>query len=142
MDGKTSASAVASAAEVGPHGRILREFTGRPAEAVAKLRQEQTGEVRAAFHNPRVGDIDLVWGQEGDPARDYANGFGLPKIIAKHASKDPALLQRLPEIVRNGEIVSQSPNRTVLKTASDKSVVRLEFDGTPKNWLLTAYGPE
>jgi hypothetical protein len=136
------ASASDAAPEIGPHGPVFHEQTGNPAEAIQKLQQERKGEVPGAFHNPDVGDIDLVWGEAGDPDNDYAQGYGLAKIIAKHAAKDPTLLKRLPDIIQNGEVVKRSPNRIVLANSKDKSVVRLEFDGKPKKWLLTAYGPE
>ncbi len=128
--------------ESGPHGPIFREHAGKPREAIQRLMKEKQGEVPGAFHHPDIGDIDLVWGQEGDPAKGYEDGYGLAKILVKHAKKDPTLLDRLPDIVQKGKILRRSPNRILLESGADKGVVRLEFDGTPKKWLLTAYRPE
>jgi hypothetical protein len=49
------------------------------------------------------------------------------------------IVSELPARLSKMKILRASPNRIVLGTEADRAVVRLEFDGNRKTWLLTAY---
>lgn len=122
-------------AESGPFGPIATQFKGDSSGAIEHLTAQQDGEAVGALHHPEIGDIDLVWGVAGDPARSYAGGYGLAKIVAKH----PEVLDDLQNIVSSMTVVSRSENRAQLESDDHKGAVRLQWDGQAKKWLMTAF---
>jgi hypothetical protein len=123
--------------EVGPFGPILRQFRGDAQGAIAALTKLKTGEAVAALHHPEVGDIDLVWGRLGTPAKDYEDGFGLAKIAVKH----PEVLGDLQGFLSglHKDPVGSGRNRIRLVSDAGDAVVSLDWKGEQKVWLLTAY---
>jgi ddrB-like ParB superfamily domain/phage-Barnase-EndoU-ColicinE5/D-RelE like nuclease1 len=124
------------APETGPHGPILRNFRHDAAGAIAELRRRKSGDAIAALHHPEIGDIDLIWGRTGDPAKDFKGGYGLAHIDAKH----PDIADRLADIIpglQKGEI--QGGNRQLLVGKDHRAVVGLDWNEQAKRWLLTAY---
>lgn len=116
----------------GPFGPVLTEFKGDAKGAIAKLMEMKSGEAIGALHHPDIGDIDLVWGEEGKNAHD---GFGLSKLVRWH----PEVLGDLQNIVAGMQVVKRSENRVMLESAEHKGGVRLQWDGVRKHWLLTAF---
>lgn len=116
----------------GPFGPMLTEFKGDAQGAIAKLKEMKGGEAIGALHHPEIGDIDLVWGEEGKNAHD---GFGLSKLVRWH----PEVLGDLQNIVASMQVVKRSENRVMLESAEHKGGVRLQWDGVRKHWLLTAF---
>lgn len=96
------------------------------AEARDQLMRDQAGEVPGALYHPEVGPIDLVWGDES---------AGLAKIVDKH----PEVLANLPELIDNMGVKSHTANRVILQSLDHRAVVRLDYDGQDKKWLLSAY---
>lgn len=119
-------------AQVGPFGPVLTDFKGDAQGAIAKLMEMKSGEAIGALHHPDIGDIDLVWGEEGKNAHD---GFGLSKLVRWH----PEVLGDLQNIVAGMQVVKRSENRVMLESAEHKGGVRLQWDGVRKHWLLTAF---
>ncbi len=62
---------------IGPFGKIYTQFRGKPREAVTFLLAKRDGEAIGALHHKDVGEIDLVWGEEGSA---HSDGFGLAKL--------------------------------------------------------------
>ncbi|MFG1300369.1 hypothetical protein V5F49_11300 [Xanthobacter sp. V3C-3] len=126
----------ASYAGRGDFGPVISGFElsegARWRAAADYLMKAQDGEVPGALWHPDIGPIDLVWG-----FWNGSNGMGLAKIVGKH----PEVLDRLGEVVAQGEVVSESANRVRLASDEGRAVIRLEFDGTRKKWLMTAYDP-
>lgn len=118
---------------VGPHGPIFSEFSGKPEEAVQKLLQERTGEVPEALPHPDL-DVapDLIWGEEG---KTRTKGYGLAKIERWH----PEVLDRLGEIFASLPIVSENENTIQFDDGKYRAVVRKNWLGHPKSWLLTEF---
>jgi len=118
----------------GPFGPILRGYEGKWREAALELERRQTGDAIAALSHPDVGPIDLVWGTAGS---NQNNGAGLAKLIAWH----PEVLDDLQGFINRLSVDERrSTNRRIqLSDASGNAGVRLDFDGTAKTWLLTAY---
>jgi N12 class adenine-specific DNA methylase len=127
---------------VGPHGPIFSEFRHDAKGAIDALKKAQGGEAIAALYHPEIGDIDLVWGWEGDRANDFAGGYGLAKIAEKH--KEQGILDLLPDVFptlkRNPE--KDAGNNLVLENERYKAVVTTEWRGSKKTWLLTMYEPK
>jgi hypothetical protein len=94
-----------------------------------QLIRQQGGEVHGALYHPEVGPIDVVWGDENT---------GLSKIVAKH----PEVLADLPALIDNMGVKSASPNRVILQSLDHRAIVRLDYDGQAKTWLLSAYKVE
>ena len=124
------------AQDTGPFGPILTEFKGDAQGAIARLMEMKEGEAIAALHHPEIGDIDLVWGEEGTGASD---GYGLAKLVKYH----PEVLDDLQGILQT-MVVKQprSKNRVHLESADHKAAVRLTWDDQAKHWLLTAFRKE
>lgn len=118
--------------ETGRFGPVFLEFAGRPQGAVARLMQEQSGEVPGALYHPSVGAIDLVWGEAGSGRSD---GWGLAKIARYH----PEVLDDLQGPLAEMVVTKRGPNRVRLESGSHVAVISREFKGDPKVWLLTEY---
>ncbi|MBF0163851.1 MAG: hypothetical protein HQM01_04965 [Magnetococcales bacterium] len=124
--------------DTGPFGPALTAFRHDDKGAISKLMEMQTGEAVAALHHPEVGDIDLVWGKPGDPTVDFKNGYGLAHILAKH----PEVASDLQSVISGLTVKSKTRNRVILENDTHKGLVRLQWDGVDKRWLLTAYEKE
>lgn len=90
------------------------------------------GEAVAALRHREVGDIDLVW---GEPGTGPADGFGLAKIARLH----PEVLDDLQGILDGLPVISRSDNRVRFSDGEHFAAVSLNFRGTEKVWLLTAF---
>ena len=118
----------------GPFGPIIdaSQYADRWSDLVGRLKEMKTGEAPKALYHPEIGDIDVVYG-EYDAATD--SGYGLKKILEKH----PEVVDDLPELIASSEVMTRSPNRIRLRTGDRLSVIRLDFDGKEKTWLMTAF---
>lgn len=97
-----------------------------------RLIEAQSGEIPRALHHPEVGAIDVIWG-DYDPVKK--SGLGLSKIVQKH----PEVLENLPQIISGLNVETRSANRIRLSSPTHKAVVRLDYDGQDKKWLMTAF---
>lgn len=116
----------------GPFGPVLTDFKGDTKGAIAKLMEMKSGEAIGALHHPDIGDIDLVWGEEGTGASD---GYGLAKLAKWH----PEVLGDLQGVLSAMKVTTRSKNRVNLESADHKAGVRLTWDNQAKHWLLTAF---
>lgn len=121
--------------ETGPFGKIFTDYKHDAKGAINKLMQEKDGEAVGALTHPEIGDIDLIWGSQGDPSKDYAGGYGLAKIAAKH----PEAVNILQEILSEAKVKTKSDNRAILESEKYKAVVGLNWLKKEKKWLLSAY---
>ncbi|ACI52191.1 hypothetical protein Gdia_2446 [Gluconacetobacter diazotrophicus PA1 5] len=122
----------------GPFGPIHTTYRHDANEAISRLLADKTGEAVGALYHPQVGDIDLVWGKEGTPQKNYEDGYGLAKIAKKH----PEVLNDLQSILSQMEVTRRTENRAQLESADHKGTVSLNWFEKPKKWLLTAYQKE
>lgn len=107
-------------------------FKGDWKSAVKQLSSDQTGEIPGMIEHPEIGAIDVVWGHYNP---DTEKGQGLAKIMGKH----PEVVDDLPNVIQSMQIKSRSENRIILESADHKGVVRLDYDGETKTWLMTAF---
>lgn len=117
---------------IGPFGKIYTQFRGKPREAVTFLLAKRDGEAIGALHHKDVGEIDLVWGEEGSA---HSDGFGLAKLAKYH----PEVLFNLQEILNDMVVTKRSANRVQLESEKYKAAVRLTWDNQKKRWLLTMF---
>ncbi|GFE61920.1 JAB domain-containing protein [Geobacter sp. AOG2] len=123
---------------VSSFGPVWRDLKHDALRAVERLAKYRTGEAIAALHHPEVGDIDLVWGKEGSLEKEYEDGFGFAKIRIKH----PEVAGDLQNILDTTSVVSRGKNRIRLESDQHRAVVRLDWDGEGKQWLLTEFEKE
>lgn len=119
-------------------GPSYPDFKGKPEEAIEHLLKEKKGHVPGAFYKEGLGDIDLPYGRGGK------KGFGLAHIIERRNEdgKDGLeFVKKLPEIIREGRVEEREgfPGRKYIVHDKSEVVVRLEWDGVSRNWVLTAY---
>lgn len=135
--GSGSGSAQPTKHKMGAFGKIYTEFYHDAQGAIAKLKSEKSGEAEAALHHPDIGDIDLVWGEEGTSEKKHEDGYGLAKIIKKH----PEVVDELQNIIREMKVNTKRSggNRTRLESLDHEAAVSLNWRGIEKKWLLTAY---
>ena len=103
-------------------------YTGLDAqEAVDRLMTEGTGE--AIVSHPELGDVSLVYGDAS---------AGLEHIADRRGD---AIISRLPEILSNGKVYAKpgQKGRVFVGTDRDEAVMRLDWNGQAKTWLLSAY---
>lgn len=120
-----------SAPERGDFGPIWRGYEGEA--AIEKLLKERQGEVVGAMSDPRLGEnssIDFVWGTEK---------YGLAHIEKKHGAD---ALMRIPQIIRKGAPRPLINHRISYETDEGLVVLKNEWKGAEKNWILTSYLPQ
>lgn len=125
-------NAVREEQKTGPFGPVYPQFAGKPQEAVQHLLKERKGEATGALSHPNIGPIDLPWGEVGTGPK---TGFGLSKIEARH----PEVVADLQGILSRMQVTERSPNRVKLQDAEHHAIVRLDWDGKAKTWLLTQF---
>lgn len=126
--------------EHGDFGPIFRGYEGEA--AIEKLLKERQGEVVGAMSDPRLGEnssIDFVWGQEGDPRKEYSGGYGLAHIEAKHGAE---MIRCMPEIIRSGKMSFETNDRVYFDAPQGRVVLKRQWMDNVKNWVLTSYVPE
>lgn len=116
----------------GDFGPIYDQFKGDAKGAVAQLSKIKNGEATAALHHKDIGDIDLVWGEEGT---GHSDGFGLAKLVKYH----PEVVDNLQDILDEMSVVSRSENRVNLESEKYKAGIRLTWNEKKKTWLLTLF---
>lgn len=131
-EAKAKSKNVQGTNKTGAFGTIYTQFKGKAKEAIAFLLEKKEGEAVGALHHKDIGDIDLVWGNEGTGKSD---GFGLAKLVKYH----PEVLDDLQEILDDMTVVKKNADRVQLESKTHKASVRLTWDKEKKNWLLTAY---
>ena len=111
-------------AEFGP---VHTEYRNDVAGAVDRLMSDKDGE--AIVHRDDVGDISLVYGD---------GNMGLSHIENRRGAE---FMDRLPELLRDGSLYSKpgQKDRFFIGTDRDEAVLRFEWDGKAKTWLLSAY---
>lgn len=115
----------------GPFGPIFHDVPKTPEAAIERLMKEKTGEVMAVVDRPDLGPISLVYGNEK---------HGLRHIEAKH----PEMMDRLPSLLRDGELAPDAeglPRAYLVNRGNpnDVAVVRLDWYGKEKSWVVTAF---
>ncbi|HPT26934.1 MAG TPA: hypothetical protein PLZ95_10980, partial [Bryobacteraceae bacterium] len=119
----------------GEHGPVFRSFARDERGATEKLVELQSGDARSALYHPEIGSIDLIWGREGTPSKNYSDGYGLSHILIKH----PNVEGRLQEILNSSRVVAKHGNKLILGTDDRGASVGLEFNQKQKTWLVTTY---
>ena len=107
----------------------------RGKQAIAEI-LETHGAVNGAMERPETGPIDFLWGEEGNPDKNYAGGYGIAKILAKHGEKAVAII---PEVVASGRAEHRNADRVHFVLGDFTAVVKLDFDGKKKTWLVTNF---
>jgi hypothetical protein len=114
------------------------QFKGKWKEAISFLQEVQNGIAVAALQHPKIGDIDLVWGNYKEDNR-ISSGFGLAKIAEKH----PEVLENMQYILLQMQV--KYINEVVgynLKGYGYKGNVRITLNGRKRLWLMTLYEKE
>lgn len=111
-----------------------KEFTGVKGQAaIDKLMQEKQGHVKGAFTRKDIGDIDLVWGNEG---------MGLAHIIKRRKeTKQPLgkLLLSLTDVIEKGELTIQDNQRFALRYKGKTAIIEPQIKNNRLTFLFTAY---
>ena len=124
-------------------GNVYNQFKGKVMQAVKFLTKYGSGDLLGVFHRNGVGDIDMVWGDEGG---------GLCHILNKHINdKDfptvKELVSRIEDIVNNGAVDFSNGDKIVLKKDGYVVTIRRNIRDkgikiADKNWVLTAYNKD
>ena len=126
-------------------GSVYNQFKGKVLQAVKFLVNHESGDLLGVFHRNDVGDIDMVWGDEGG---------GLCHILNKHINdKDfptvKDLVSRIEDIINKGEVDERHSNADKLVLVKDGYLVTIRRNVrekgikiADKNWVLTAYNKD
>jgi N12 class adenine-specific DNA methylase/PAS domain-containing protein len=126
-------------------GSVYNQFKGKVLQAVKFLVNHESGDLLGVFHRNDVGDIDMVWGDEGG---------GLCHILNKHINdKDfptvKDLVSRIEDIIHKGEVDERHSNADKLVLVKDGYLVTIRRNVrekgikiADKNWVLTAYNKD
>ena len=119
-------------------GKNFIEYKGKPREAIEKLLSEKTGCVENAIHKEGIGDIDFVYGEGG------IKGYGIAHIIEEWNNQGIdglKFVRTIPDIIEYGVIDKRHEKfgRIYIDSEDNQAVVRLDWSGDKRNWLVTAY---
>lgn len=119
-------------------GEAFTAYAGKPADAIEHLLREKRGHVPGAFHKKGLGDIDLPYGKTGK------GGFGLAHIIERRNAQGfdgEAFVRELPKLIEEGRVEyrREYKNRAYIVHEGKEAVVRLDWDGKDRKWLVSAY---
>lgn len=122
------------ALEQGTWGPIFRGYENQPEQAISKLMTEQRGEVPDAFLHDELGPIAFIYGDKT---------MGPAHIEDKRGIE---FVKKIPDVLRNGRF-ERDPRfpRAYFIDDSDPAnvaVIRLDWDGKAKTWLVTLYQDE
>ncbi len=126
-------------------GNVYDQFKGKALQAVKFLVNHESGDLLGVFHRKGIGDIDMVWGDDGG---------GLCHILSKHINdKDfptvKDLVSHLEAIINNGDVDNRHSNADKLTLIKDGYIVTIRRNVrengkkiADKNWVLTAYNKD
>lgn len=137
------AAAAAGEPEIGPHGPIYREYSGKPREALATIRSQKTGFAQDAVPHDEIGPIGLAYGVEGDPANDWKQGYGVAHIDAKHPGWLDANIENLSHWPKDQEFRDKQGRVSAVRLNDGKGnrvMVSRDWMGQPHpQWMITGY---
>lgn len=110
-------------------GPVHEQFKDDPEGAIARLMQDKTGEATAVVTREGIGPISLVYGDKA---------MGLAHIVARRGED---FLKKVPALLRDGTVYSRPgvEDRVYIGSPDSETVIRLDYDGKDKTWLVTAY---
>ncbi len=124
-------------------GSVYNQFKGKVLQAVKFLTNHKSGDLLGVFHRKDIGDIDMVWGDDGG---------GLCHILNKHINEKDFptvkdLVSRIEDIVNNGKVDFSNGDKMVLKKDGYVVTIRRNVREkgikiADKNWVLTAYNKD
>lgn len=102
------------------------------------------GDIKSAMHSGDIGDIDFLWGQAGDPNRNYRKGYGIAHIIARrniHGLDGEAVALQMPEVIMKGEKQRGfGENKIKLHYGDYTAILTNDLNGEKVlHWLLTGF---
>lgn len=97
---------------------------------------ESKKDVPHAMYRKEVGAIDFVYGKEGTDKKKHKDGFGLSKILLKHGQE---AIDKIPEVIAKGIAEQKYKDRVYFKLGDYTAVVKLDFDGAQRTWLVTNF---
>ncbi|MBK1695118.1 hypothetical protein CKO09_10260 [Chromatium weissei] len=122
---------VSSESEQGAFGPIFQGYENLPEQAIKKLMIEKTGEVESAYIHDELGSISFIY---GDAKK------GLAHIKDKRGME---FVNRIPQVLRTGRVERDSklPRAYIVddNDPANVAVIRLDWDGKAKTWLVTLY---
>ncbi len=117
---------------LGYFGKIYRGVHDE--DAVKFLLDKKDGEIIGAINRDGFASIDLVYGINGE------NGYGLAHVEEQR----PGFSILIPNIIKSGAPIYQSKDRVLfihnLKDKRRVAVVRLDWNGVQKHWIVTGFG--
>lgn len=125
-------------------GIAYRSLSGKPKEAIQKLKEVQNGFVPNA--ESKYGGIDFVWGKYIPPikAGQKGKGYGLAHIEGRRNEQKyngNEFLDTLPDLFDNGMKYTKPKHndRFYVGDGVQESVIRTDYNGKPRQWLDSAY---
>ena len=123
-------------------GTIYAQFENKPVQAIKFLMKKKEGECINALYRNDIGFIDIVWGKVTDPIKH--KGFGLAHIIDKHEADIKKLgfdvANFIATVVQYGNLsLSKSKEEYLLESETFRVVIETKYNGSKKNWILTAF---
>ena len=103
-------------------------------DATKFLYGKRSGEARGVFERAEIGEISLVWGD---------NGVGLQHIIDKHIIKQSdfnsvkEMLDTINDVITQGIIETQGNGDYRIEKDGNRAIIATTEDG---KFVLTAYG--
>lgn len=123
-----------------PFGKAYNEYSRKPKEAIEYLIKKKNGHVPNAIYKEGIGNIDIVWGEEGKGK----GGYGLAHIIRRRNEEGydgEEFVKQLPNIINNGKVYKKEGHtkRIYVGTETAEAAIKLEWEDKDKIWLVSGY---
>ncbi len=128
-DGQAPGKVLEQSAKVGAFGPQFDQFKGDAQGAIDHLMQQRSGEAIGALNHPVLGDIDLVWGEEGTgTTTDTAGLAGEGDTARLSDASEESVDEKLREFEQSaraqitfGDDITQTPSVISLFKGADLS---------------------
>lgn len=118
-------------------GIPFRKASGDPEKAVQTLMENQRGFVPNVYNKQGIGKFDIPWGNS-----NYGLGHALERRAPQKGFDVTEFVNKLPDTIQEGIVTKGSelhPNTPNIETQKTKIAIPNNFQGTERNWLLTAH---
>gem|GEM_PF-4869951 len=103
-------------------------------------------DVPNAMRRDGLGDVSFYWGAPGDPARNFAGGHGVSKIIAKRTAEGAdgeSVAKHMVDVIAHGDVGDEygptGAERLNITMGDATAVLSRYRYGNRETWLLTGW---
>lgn len=99
-----------------------------------EIPHQRHGDISGAFDHPEMGAIDMRWGGSEENSLSSQS----MRELAEALSRNPEIVERLPDLIERMEVVERQANRAVLASHDGRMEAALDWDSDARRWRLSS----